>query len=373
MWAAAWPPVSSVQEAGSPAAVWVAVVACISALAAALHAQLLELGWTVVELLSAAYLSMRYFTGPSCWLLFGFVFWTEPMLRLPLLLYHLWIISPAGRAAVAHSRWPWLLRRLPLWRGFLTYFPGSRIVKTADLDPQRRYIFAGHPHGLLGNCYFLAFCTDVLDFRQLYPGIRLSIGGWQRGPAWVGWPGCREVGGNCLSCFFAGTHLSPPWPCTPPFLAGVLDLNLCVSFCREICLLFGLCDVDRHTLLARLRQGPGSAVFLAVGGAAESLLTQVGAWSGGVGSPPCTPHPARCLARHRCLRPCPWLCHPALPQPGTMDLVLKRRKGFVRVALEAGADLVQNEVYQRSQLVPGSLADRMQTATKQVSLGVWSS
>ncbi|EFN54313.1 hypothetical protein CHLNCDRAFT_25068 [Chlorella variabilis] len=210
------------------------------------------------------------------------------MLRLPLLLYHLWIISPAGRAAVAHSRWPWLLRRLPLWRGFLTYFPGSRIVKTADLDPQRRYIFAGHPHGLLGNCYFLAFCTDVLDFRQLYPGIRLSI--------------------------------------------GVLDLNLCVSFCREICLLFGLCDVDRHTLLARLRQGPGSAVFLAVGGAAESLLTQ----------------------------------------PGTMDLVLKRRKGFVRVALEAGADLVpvlafgENEVYQRSQLVPGSLADRMQTATKQI-------
>lgn len=27
--------------------------------------------------------------------------------------------------------------------------------------------------------------------------------------------------------------------------AGVLDLNLRVSFCREICLLHGLCDVDR--------------------------------------------------------------------------------------------------------------------------------
>lgn len=55
----------------------------------------------------------------------------------------------------------------------------------------------------------------------------------------------------------------------------MLDLNLRVAFCREICLMLGLCDVDRPTLLARLRQRPGSAVFLAVGGAAESLLTQV--------------------------------------------------------------------------------------------------
>jgi 2-acylglycerol O-acyltransferase 2 len=59
-------------------------------------------------------------------------------------------------------------------------------------------------------------------------------------------------------------------------LAGILDLNLCVSFCREIALLFGLCSVSKPTLLARLRQGPGSAILLAVGGAAESLLTQVG-------------------------------------------------------------------------------------------------
>ena len=66
--------------------------------------------------------------------------------------------------------------------------------------------------------------------------------------------------------------------CLPPapLRAGVLSLNLHVAFCREICLLHGLCDVDRPTLLARLAQGPGSAIFLAVGGAAESLLTKVG-------------------------------------------------------------------------------------------------
>ena len=71
-------------------------------------------------------------------------------------------------------------------------------------------------------------------------------------------------------------------------------------------------------------------------------------------------------------------CSHALPgtaaQPGCMDLILRRRKGFVKLALQAGADLVpviafgENEVYKRSQLRPGSLADRMQRATKKARL-----
>ena len=69
--------------------------------------------------------------------------------------------------------------------------------------------------------------------------------------------------------------------------AGVLTLNLCVPFCREICLLHGLCDVDRSTLLTRLAAGPGSAVFLAVGGASESLLTQVRLVVRPTGAAPC--------------------------------------------------------------------------------------
>lgn len=58
------------------------------------------------------------------------------------------------------------------------------------------------------------------------------------------------------------------------------------------------------------------------------------------------------------------------PKPGTMDLVLLRRKGFVRIALEAGADLVpvlafgENEQYHRPRLRPGGWLDRFQTATK---------
>ena len=140
--------------------------------------------WRVLEIAGALYLSFRYFTGtiprapwqldrstawrcctyrgrrprrrlaprlarpahragPSCWLLFGFLFYTEPVLRLPLLAYHLYIISPAGRRAVGTSRVPWLLRKFPLYWGQSTYFKGSALVKTAGLDPQRRYVFAG--------------------------------------------------------------------------------------------------------------------------------------------------------------------------------------------------------------------------------------
>jgi hypothetical protein len=138
--------------------------------------------WSVKPLVAPAHPALRLGTpatpaGPTCWLLFGYVFYSEPVLRIPLALYHLYIISPAGRRAIGTSRWPWLLRSSPLHWGMARYFTGSRIIKTAALDPSRRYVFAGHPHGLLGNAFFLAFCTDLLGFSRLFPGIRLSIGG----------------------------------------------------------------------------------------------------------------------------------------------------------------------------------------------------
>lgn len=38
---------------------------------------------------------------------------------------------------------PWLLRHCPLYWGQASYFKGSDLVKTADLDPSKRYVFAG--------------------------------------------------------------------------------------------------------------------------------------------------------------------------------------------------------------------------------------
>lgn len=55
----------------------------------------------------------------------------------------------------------------------------------------------------------------------------------------------------------------------------MLNTILYTPFAREFCLLHGWCFVDRRTLLARLRQGPGSAVALIVGGAAEAVYAEV--------------------------------------------------------------------------------------------------
>ncbi|KAL3145161.1 hypothetical protein ABBQ38_001761 [Trebouxia sp. C0009 RCD-2024] len=90
-----------------------------------------------------------------------------------------------------------------------------------------------------------------------------------------------------------------------------LTTNLRMPFMREYLLLHGLSDVSRETCLKILSGGKGQSIMIAIGGATESLYAS----------------------------------------PGTMDLVLRRRTGFVRVALQTGASLVpviqfgENELY----------------------------
>lgn len=79
-----------------------------------------------------------------------------------------------------------------------------------------------------------------------------------------------------------------------------LAMNFWIPFWREMFVWGGVGDASASCIRKTLRAGPGESVLLVVGGAEESLLSS----------------------------------------PGTNDLTLSKRKGFVKLALEAGSPLV---------------------------------
>lgn len=44
------------------------------------------------------------------------------------------------------------------------------LVKTADLDPDKAYVFGFHPHGVISLSAFCTFGTEALDFSKVFPG-----------------------------------------------------------------------------------------------------------------------------------------------------------------------------------------------------------
>jgi hypothetical protein len=49
----------------------------------------------------------------------------------------------------------------------LTFFPRQ----TADLPPDRKYVFGYHPHGVIGMGAIANFATDATGFSRLFPGL----------------------------------------------------------------------------------------------------------------------------------------------------------------------------------------------------------
>ena len=67
------------------------------------------------------------------------------------------------------------LRRWRLFNVVQKYFPIT-LIKTANLDPKKNYIFGYHPHGMISDGAVVSFCTEFAGFRRVLPGIytRLS-------------------------------------------------------------------------------------------------------------------------------------------------------------------------------------------------------
>lgn len=49
------------------------------------------------------------------------------------------------------------------------------LVKTAELDPSRSYVFGFHPHGIISMSAFVAFATEGLNVSKVFPGIHPKI------------------------------------------------------------------------------------------------------------------------------------------------------------------------------------------------------
>lgn len=115
----------------------------------------------------------------------------------------------------------------------------SQLVKTAELDPSRNYVFGIHPHGVMVIGAFSNFCTDATGFSHLFPGLRPHL---LMLPCWFNLPIFRDY----IMC--AGEmgstgpqdpqfQLSPPTGSAPFFLEdpGIRSLSLCPPFHQVWC------------------------------------------------------------------------------------------------------------------------------------------
>ncbi len=59
------------------------------------------------------------------------------------------------------------------------------------------------------------------------------------------------------------------------FTAGTISWNFITPVVREFCLMHGMCDVSRKTMV-ELLSTPGRALMVAIGGASEALLAAPG-------------------------------------------------------------------------------------------------
>lgn len=135
---------------------------------------------------------------------------------------------------------------------------------------------------------------------------------------------------SCFSTESSGfTELYPGVRSCLAILAGLFRIPLF----REYIMSAGLYPVSKGSLTHLLsKSGKGNAVVIIIGGAAESLSSS----------------------------------------PGANTVVIKQRKGFVKVALEFGADLVpvysfgENELFQQVLLTEGTFGRKLQDLFKKI-------
>ncbi|XP_070538479.1 2-acylglycerol O-acyltransferase 1-like [Ptychodera flava] len=184
----------------------------------------------------------------TLYLLFTSYYWLA-------LLYLTWLAIDRRTPSRGGRRATWF-RNLDTWKHLANYFP-IKLFKTSALDPTNNYIFAYHPHGILGIGSYAHFGTEGTNFSELFPGIK-------------------------------------------PYLL-IMKIMLSLPIVHDYYMLPGCCDVSKDSIHYILEEnGKGNAAIILVGGAKESLEST----------------------------------------PGKCKVLIKKRKGFCKMALKHGAHLV---------------------------------
>jgi hypothetical protein len=97
----------------------------------------------------------------------GWIFYT-------FLAYMIWMFLFQDYHKNGHGFKSNAFRRMKWWNWFRDYFPIS-LHATATLDPQQKYVFCYHPHGILSLGAFLNFGSEATGFSQKFPGIDLRL------------------------------------------------------------------------------------------------------------------------------------------------------------------------------------------------------
>jgi 2-acylglycerol O-acyltransferase 2 len=215
--------------------------------------------------------------GPLFLYLFIFCilnFWTWPLL-IPYLIYVAFDSAPENGG----RRFD-IFRNSHFWRYFSDFFPHELIVDDVhSINENQIYIFGYHPHGILSIGMWTTFCTNISDFSNIFPKLKV-------------------------------------FPVT-------LALNMRFPFWREMLMAHGLCSCSSKSCNNILKSG--GSIAIVPGGAREALNAN----------------------------------------PGTNMLTLRKRKGFIKIAIQNGAHLVpvfsfgENNIWIQ---VEGGILRRLQTA-----------
>lgn len=205
------------------------------------------------------------------------------IISIPYTIFFIFDRTP-GDGKVMSRVSPWF-RSLPIWRHYCEYFPIT-LVKTADLKPTFTPVEKKEkPKSSSSSWNFWPWSkwsNSNVDFKRT-------------GPRYVF--GYHPHGVGCIGAFGVfgteGCNWSKLFPGIPVSLLTLVN-QFQVPFYRDYLMALGVSAVSRKNSLKTLERD--HSICIVVGGARESLLQGV----------------------------------------NTVDLILNRRKGFIKLALEAG-------------------------------------